>query len=146
MKEIWLRRQHLTTNTMMRLYNAYVLPILTYNIGCAGLSKALEDSLDKSHRKQLRHMLGILYPKIITNNDLYKLTNTEAISGIAKRARWRLLGHILRQQIGTPGNQAMMAYLTAEETTKHRKGAPRSCLVTTLQRDCKLTAVALKTN
>ena len=79
-------------------------------------------------------------------NDLYKLTYTEPIPGIAKRARWWLLGHILRQPIGPPGNQAMMAYLTAEETTRHRKGAPQSCLVITLQRDCKLTAVALKTN
>ena len=90
----------------------------------------------------LIYFITFRYPNY---NDLHKLTYTEPIPGIAKRARWRLLGHILRQPIGTPGNQAMMAYLTAEETTRHRKGAPQSCLVTTLQRDCKLTAVAVKT-
>ena len=146
MKAIWFRRQHLQTNTMVRLYNAYVLPILTYNIGCAGLSKALEDSVDKIHRKQLRHMLGIFYPRVVSNDDLYELAHTEPISAMAKRARWRLLGHILRQPSSTPGNQAMIKYASMEDAVRHRRGAPRSCLVTTLQQDVKFTAVALKTS
>ena len=146
MQAIWFRRQHLQTNTMVRLYNAYILPILTSNIGCGGLSKTLEDSLDKIHPKQPRHMLGIFDPRVMSNDDLYELAHTEPISAMAKGARWRLLGHFLRQPLSTPGNQAMIAYASMEDAVRHRRGVPRSCLVTTLQQDVKFTAIASKTS
>ena len=117
-----VERQHLQIYTMVRLYNAYVLPILIYNIGCAGLSMALEDSLDKIHRKQLRHMLGIFYSRVVSTDDLYELAHTEPISAMAKRARWRLLGHILRQPSSTPGNQVIIAYTSMEDAVRHRGG------------------------
>ena len=93
------------------------------------------------------HFVVLMEPHSSGNCAFFVLASvTEPISAMAKRARWRLLGHILRQPSSTPGNQAMIAYASMEDAVRHRRGAPRSCLVTTLQQDVKFTAVALKTS
>ena len=62
----------ITLQTRMRLYNAYVIPVLMYNAGTWALTSAQSNKLDAFHRKQLRQVLNIRWPFKITNERLYE--------------------------------------------------------------------------
>lgn len=79
-------------NRRIQIYDAQVLSVLLYNCSCWALTKRMLDKIDKTHRRRLRHILKIRYPKIISNES-YKLTNTCSLS---ENARWSMLGHVLR--------------------------------------------------
>ena len=81
-----------------------------YNCGTWALTKAEEETLDAFHRKQLKRILNIRYPTIITNESLYQITNEKPISLHILQQRWQLFGHILRRDKLIPANIAMSAY------------------------------------
>ena len=62
MMTLWFCRHHVNEPRRIRLYKAYVLPTLTYNMGTWGLTKGEFTSLDIFHHKQLRFLLGIFLP------------------------------------------------------------------------------------
>ena len=141
--KLWFKHNLLSTPIKIRLYNTFVLPILTYNLACHGLSCAQEKRLDVFHMKQLRCTLGITYPDVISNADLYAVTGQCSVSEMAKRDRWKLLGHILRQPSDIPANVALTAFCTYATSQPFRIGAPCSCLPTSLQRDVRLTSICI---
>ena len=93
--------------------------------------------LEAFHRKQLRSVLGIFYPNIISNEDLYKTTKTERLGIEIIIARWKMLGHVLRMPNKTPAKQAMLWYFTdnKNDQTKGFRGRPRSSLPILLNQD-----------
>lgn len=120
----------------MQLFNAFILPHFIYNIGTQATNKHIETKLDAAHRKLLRRAAGIFYPEKITNADLYKLTGQVALSKIARGARWRLFGHILRLNKQAPANEVLQTYFIMAESTRHRVGT-RTCLIETLKTDLR---------
>ena len=58
MNKIWIRRTKISENRRLKLYNALVKPVLTYNCATWGLTKQEEEKLDAFHRQQLRHIIG----------------------------------------------------------------------------------------
>ncbi|XP_065189344.1 uncharacterized protein LOC135819973 [Sycon ciliatum] len=130
---VWCRRELISEKLRLRLYQAFVIPVLTYNGGTWGLTMALEQSLDSFHRQQLRSLLGISWPQKMTNVSLYARCKAEPITNILKRMRWQLFGHILRLPEDTPASLAMAAYFTHDEKTW--RGRPRVTIVTKLSGD-----------
>ena len=51
----------------VRLYRAYIEPILLYNSETWTLTATMEQALDGFHRKLLRIALNYIYPKVISN-------------------------------------------------------------------------------
>ena len=49
--------------------------------------------------------------------------------------RWRLFGHILRQDKNIPGNQAMLAFFQQEGTK--RRGRQKTSIISVLRQDLK---------
>ena len=45
MRKLWIRRDKIGLGRRMRLYNAYILPVLTYNATTWGLSEKAEKRL-----------------------------------------------------------------------------------------------------
>lgn len=133
--KLWMRRAHVTEKTRVRIYNAFVLPVLTYNLGALALCKAMENRMDAFHRRQLRHVLGVFWPEIISNEALYRRTQTCPISLLAKRRRWALFGHILRLPRDVPAFLAMRAFFCAEGSFKKRRGRTRTCIAGVIVRD-----------
>ncbi|XP_065180176.1 uncharacterized protein LOC135810612 [Sycon ciliatum] len=127
---VWCRRELISEKLRLRLYQAFVIPVLTYNGGTWGLTVALEQSLDSFHRQQLRSLLGISWPQKMRNVFLYARCKAEPITNILKRLRWQLFGHILRLPEDTPASLAMAAYFTHDEKTW--RGRPRVTIVTKL--------------
>ena len=66
---------------------------------------------------------------------LYKKTGEVPISHTILEARWRLFGHILRQDVNTPANKSMIKFFKQEKSK--RKGRPKTSIVSTLRQDLK---------
>ena len=107
--------------------------VLTYNCGTWALTKTEEEKLDSFHRKQLRKILGIKYPVIITNKSLYQKCNETPLSLQILESRWRLFGHILRRDESIPANKAMQFYFKKSENSY--LGRPLTSLPITLNND-----------
>ena len=88
-------------------------------------------------------MAGYRWPKHISNEAIYHLTQTQPLSHDLQRARLRLLGHCLRLPRDTPAQKALD--LTVNDIPKARRGRPRSCLLSTLRADLKKVGMNLRT-
>ena len=93
---VWFRGAQISLNLRLRLHSAFVLPVLTYNMGTWGLTKAELTRLDAHHRRHLRQILGVRWPHRISNEALYRQCCAEPISTAIRAARWSLFGHVLR--------------------------------------------------
>ena len=130
---VWFRGAQISLNLRLRLHSAFVLPVLTYNMGTWGLTKAELTRLDAHHRRHLRQILGVRWPHRISNEALYRQCRAEPISTAIRAARWSLFGHVLRLPAA---QRAIDFYLEDTDTPKFR-GRPRSTLATTLGDDLR---------
>ena len=70
----------------------------------------------------LRRILKIWWPEIISNKDLWKMTNQEPVGRLIGRRKWTWIGHTLRKQKDHITRQA----LTWNPPGKCRRGRPRN--------------------
>ena len=127
---VWFRGAQISLLLRLRPYSAFVLTVLRYNMGTWGLTKTELNSLVARHRRHLRQIIGIRWPHRISNDALYRRTQSSLISAI-RAARWNLFGHVLRLPLDAPVQLAIDAYLEDTGTPKFG-GRPRCTLPTTL--------------
>ena len=139
---LWLRRQRVSEKRRIRLYNALVLPVLLYNCGTWGPTKAMLERLDRFHRRQLRNLIGVHYPDRITNMVLYERCYSKLLSIIVHKRRLQLVGHIMRLCPQCPPCLAMSCYFSGD--AKGRRGRPPANLATTLIQDFAGCGIRLK--
>ena len=65
---MWCRRLLISKSRRLRLYNAFVLPVLTYNCGTWGFKHNEVESLDAFYYRQLHHLIKVFYPNTISNS------------------------------------------------------------------------------
>ena len=110
---IWFR-PHLTSEQLrIRLYNAFIPPILRYNLQTTGLTQVQLSTLDTFHRNQLRKICRVFYPQIISNKDLYRRCRTAPLSIMIIEQRWKMFGHQLRLPITCPPQRSMHQYYSS---------------------------------
>ena len=107
---IWSRKNDINSELKMKLYNAIVKPHLIYNAGASAYTGVQVEALNRLHRRQLRRLLNIHYPKHISNAEVYERTKAYPISIDIAKMRWSFLGHALRQHRDTPANKVMSNY------------------------------------
>lgn len=134
LRNIW-RQDHnrISTARLIRLYEAYVTPILTYNACTWALTKAEMQRLDALRRRHFRSILGIRYPNTITNEGLYRRCKARQLDTIIREARWKMLGHTLRMDDEIPAKLAMIKYFAPTE--RGFQGRPRTTLPVLLNKD-----------
>ena len=135
---IWKKNWKTKLTTRIRLYETLVKSVLLYNNGTRGVSKDDQRKLKNFLRRQLRKVIGIQWPHKISNNKLYRITETKPLSIIIMEKRWKLLGHILRLRADCPARKAMRYYFE-EKTNKIFRGRRRTTIVSTLNKDIKRT-------
>ena len=77
MKKILKRKNIVRREKKLKLYNALVKSVLTYNSCTWGLTKEDERNLDSFHRQNLRQVIGVQYPKKIGSKELYEVTKKQ---------------------------------------------------------------------
>ena len=135
---IWKRRWTASTHKRLQLYRSLVKSILLYNCGTWAMTKFDEKKMDSFHRQQLRRVIGVHYPRTISNTKLYKHTRSQPLSTTIRERRWKLLGHILRLDANSPARKAMQ-YFFENRTAKKFLGRPRTTIVSTINRDIQST-------
>jgi len=136
MHRVWLKKYKTSVKIKMRLYNSCVRSRLLYNAGVSAYTRIQLDRIDAAHRRHLRRLLGIYYPERISNQELYKQTESKPISVDITELRWTMLGHTLRLPEETPGNTAIKQYYRrkVEQTDIPRKSTRRGRVLTTIPR------------
>ena len=129
---LWRRGRRVALWRRIRIYNAYVLPVLTYNCATWGLTDTEIRSLSAFHRRHMRSILRIRWPNTISNENLYKVTNVTPLEDHISKCRWGLLGHVLRLDRSAPAQKAMDLYFSPG--TRPR-GRPKDCLQTRIRKD-----------
>ena len=72
------------------------------------MTKKREEQIDVFHRKLIReNVLHIFYPKIITNDELYRKTGCKPWSAVVKTRRLKWFGHLMRLPPDTPVRKAL---------------------------------------
>ena len=110
--------------------------ILLFNRGTWALTLTEEERLNAYHRKQLKKILNIRYPKKMTNKSFYRICQEKPLSLQILSARWSLFGHILRRDKDIPANKATRAYFIPNGNKL--RGRPKTTLPIVLNRDLSL--------
>ena len=98
-KKIW-KKSKVNNKRKLQLYKTLVKPVLTYNYGTWGLTKAETETLNCIHRKQLRRISPVY--RSLTNKQLCEECEERELSKDMKDTRWRTFGHILRLPLEAP--------------------------------------------
>jgi exonuclease III len=118
-QRLW-KNSKVSNKCKVLIYNTYVESVLLYNASTWATNATFDKQIDGFHRRQLRHVLNYKYPKIIKNEDLYRITNTTPVSGRIKNRRKSLLGHVLRRDSGASDVYKHILHL--ERTKKRTRG------------------------
>ena len=135
--KVWLEGTKIPLKKKLQVYEAQVVSVLLYNCGCWSAPKDVLAKLDACHRRHLRRILNIHWPRLIRNCELYRQCQAGPISERVEKARWTLLGHILRMDDNCPPVNAMKFALNSSGLYKGRRGRPRITLLNTIQGDLK---------
>eukprot|EP00117_Sycon_ciliatum_P021388 scpid32601/ scgid1959/ Probable RNA-directed DNA polymerase from transposon BS; Reverse transcriptase len=141
---LWVRGSQVRENRRVKLYNAFITPILLYNCSTWGVPSNVIKRLEAFHRRQLRTVVGIKYPQVIKNSELYKRTNSQPLGETIVRARWRLFGHVLRLNDDVPARVMMAAYFENPSSAATWRGRPRTTLPLSLHQDLQRIGGSLK--
>jgi hypothetical protein len=151
MYRLW-KSTPVASRTKVRLYNAVVLPHLTYGAGAMAFRQEEVSKLEKMQRRQLRQLLGHRWDQRMSNCELHQLVGVVPVGVAIVRSRWTLLGHLARRAnggSGSPASQAMQMYYRRRvvQSEPPRSRSHRGRLLTTvprlLHRDVVATAARL---
>ena len=142
-KKVWEQGRRIPLKTRLKIYQAQVVSILMYNCNSWAASKQLLYKLDVCHRNHLRKIIGMTYPNIIRNETLYKRCETVPLSERVTRARWRMLGHILRSDNNSPAQLALHFAVESQSTMRGRVGRHQSNLFKTILTDLSYRDIRL---
>jgi hypothetical protein len=118
--KIWHRELHtVSSKARVHLYNAIVKPTLLYNIQAIPLTETRMRKLEAVHRRHLRQLLKIFWPKRITVAKLYQLAETCSIRRDIWERKLKFLKHALQQPRNSPARECMEQYY------RHFNEAPR---------------------
>ena len=126
------KSKYLTLSQKIRHFRVFAECIFLYNCELWTTTKTINDSIDAFHRRQLRYALGIKYPRVITNQQLYDVTKCEPWSIVTERRQLSWLGHLISLNPETPARQS---FKEALRPVKRKPGRPPMTWITTIQQD-----------
>ena len=106
-KTVWDSRIRLQTK--VRLYNAYVLPVLLYGSETWTITAKEAPRINAFGTKCLRQICGIDWHERITNQEALALTKQVPVTDVIRRRRLTFFGHVARMSAGADTRQLLLA-------------------------------------
>jgi hypothetical protein len=131
----------ISTETKMKIFQAFVNSIFLYNSELWTLTKALEFKIDVFQRSLLRRVINTRRIDKMSNIILYRKTNTTPWSETIKKRRLNWFGHLLRLPDNTPAKLALQEY---HRKTKRPPGKPKTTWMNLIKKD--LTSLEISVN
>ena len=94
----------------------------------------IEEKIDVFQRSLLRKLMGVRWPKKLSNIQLYEVTKCEKWSMKIKRRRFKWLGHLLRLLDETPAKCALCEFL---RPARKPKGRPPNTWVGNIEKELR---------
>jgi len=138
-RNIW--RSSITTATKIRLYSAYILPVLLYGAETWTLTKVLSKKIDSFDR-----ILHVHYSHHISNCEIRNRTGCTPATDIIRRRRLQLFGRIARSAPEMDHCRAPRAAIREPPADwKRPRGRPRQTWTRTVENDLKPASIGLHT-
>ena len=119
LERIW-RKNNIKVEVKRLVYKTYIESILLYNSPTWATNKAFEYKIVAFHRRQLRWILNMRYPKRIRNEELYFMIGERELSIMIAERRKKHLGHALRlKNAASDIHQCMVAL---DKVCKRKRG------------------------
>ena len=115
------KTKHISLKLKMRTFTAFINSVMLYNSELWTLSKKMEEKINAFQRRQLRIILDRTWPKTISNDQLYTITEVEPWNITIKRRRLKWTGHLLRLAPQTPARRSLAEAL---KPIKRKPGRP----------------------
>lgn len=140
--KLWVTGSRISLVTKIKLYEAFVTPVLLYNCNSWAAPQNVLNKLDVCQRKHLRRIVKMTYPIIISNKDLYARCNVTPLSERVTKSRWKMLGHILRSDCNSPAQLALSFAVDSMCNMRGRVGRHQTSIFKTIL--CDLNKRKLK--
>jgi hypothetical protein len=130
MSNIW-RANYLGIKTKLKIFNAYVKSVLLYGCEIWNVIRNTERKLQSFINRCLRSILRLWWPKILSNEDLWKLTESGDINLEIKQRKFGWIGHTLRKG----RSEICASALTYKPQGKRKRGRPKQTWLRTTLKD-----------
>ncbi|KAI4885603.1 hypothetical protein NFI96_005381 [Prochilodus magdalenae] len=132
LSNIWKTTQY-SIRIKLRLYQSLVLSTLLYGSECWRMTDSDLNKLSVFHTKSLRRILGIFWPRTISNEELLAQCGQESMTTILMKKRWRWIGHVIRGRSNSITKTAL--HWTPEG--KRKRGRPKNTWRRTVEAEMK---------
>ena len=124
-RPIW--RSPIALDAKIRLYTAYILPVLVYGSETWTTMKELCQHIDSFDCWCLWKILRIPYMKHVTNAEVRQVTQCQPVSEMVRASRLRFFGHVARAQPTEVHRRAVQAAMQKPPSSwKRPQGRPSS--------------------
>ena len=123
---VWKSQQY-KTHTKSKLYKSCVLSTLLYGLECWRMTEKDILKLSSFHTKNLRRIVRIFLPQIISNQDLFNECQQESIETTIARRRWRWIGHVTQRSRLHPKNSSPMETRGTQKTWASKDDMEKYC-------------------
>ena len=115
----------------MRIFNSNMKSILLYGSETWRLTKKIITQLQTFINRRLRYILGVWWPRKISNEELWQRTQQERIEATIRKRKWRWIGHTLRK----PASNITHLSLEWNPQEVRRRGRPKKSWRRTIQQE-----------
>ena len=129
-----LTSKKVSLKTKIKLHKSLIESIFLYNCELWTMTKQRENKIDIYQRTFLRNIVNIKYPKIITNDNLYKITNQIQWTKTIKYRRLKWFDHLCRLPEDCPAKTALNEIL---KKPKLPQGRPPNTWIENVKKDIK---------
>lgn len=130
LKKIW-RSSNISRKTKLRLYKTLVVPVLVYGCETWKMNQGDCKLIDVFNNKCLRRIMKVHWKDHVSTEELLNQANCSLLSKEVKRRRWKMIGHILRQDRHNLPNVAM----TWAPEGKRKRGRPKTTWRRTVEKE-----------
>ena len=142
--KVWATGSRISLATKIKLYEAFVTPVLLYNCNSWAAPQNVLNKIDVCQRKHLRRIIKMTYPHIISNKDLYARCQVTPLSERVTKSRWKMLGHILRSDCNSPPQLALSFAVDSMINMRGRVGRHQSNILKTIFCDLNKRSINLR--
>ena len=104
---MWLSTS-IRKDTKIKIFNACVKSVLLYGCETCLVTSEIRHKIQVFVNRCLRYILRIWWPNIISNKDLWRVTDQEDINLEIRTRKFRWIGHTLRKEDGEISKAALL--------------------------------------
>ena len=130
LRPIW-RSKFTSLWTKIRIFNSNMKSVLLYGSETWRLTKKIITQLQTFTNRRLWYILGVWWPRKISNEELWQCTKQERIEVTIRRRKWRWIGHTLRK----PATNITRLCLAWKPQGVRRRGRPKKSWRRTIQQE-----------